>query len=93
MEPDEIFEQMNIDMKKSIDHVFHEFNSLHTGKANPSMVESVTVDVYGSSMKMRDVAAITTPVRSNHGTNQPLLPLKRHSSKQNLASIPSLPES
>ena len=64
MEPDEIFEQMNNDMKKSIDHYdFHEFNSLHTGKANPSMVESwrMTVDVYGSSMKMRDVAAITTP--------------------------------
>ena len=61
MEPDPIFEQMNNDMKKSIDHVIHEFNSLHTGKANPSMVENVTVEVYGSSMKMRDVAAITTP--------------------------------
>ena len=61
MEPDEIFDRMNKDMKRSVDHVIHEFNSLHTGKANPSMVESVSVDVYGSSMKMRDVAAITTP--------------------------------
>ena len=61
MEPDEIFDRMNNDMKRSVDHVIHEFNSLHTGKANPSMVESVSVDVYGSSMKMRDVAAITTP--------------------------------
>jgi len=39
----------------------HEFSTLHTGKANTSMVENVTVDVYGSSMKLRDVAAITTP--------------------------------
>ena len=61
MEPDEIFDRMNNDMKKSVDHVIHEFNSLHTGKANPSMVESVSVGVYGSSMKMRGVAAITTP--------------------------------
>ena len=48
-------------MNKSIDHVTHEFSTLHTGKANPSMVENITVDVYGSSMKLRDVAAITTP--------------------------------
>ena len=61
MEPDEIFDRMNNDMKRSVDHVIHEFNSLHTGKANPSMGESVSVDVYGSSMKMWDVAAITTP--------------------------------
>ncbi|MDA7822373.1 ribosome recycling factor [Opitutales bacterium] len=48
-------------MKKSVDHVLNEFATLHTGKANPSLVEGVTVDVYGSSMKLRDVAAITTP--------------------------------
>ena len=48
-------------MKKSVDHVLSEFATLHTGKANPSMVDGVTVDVYGSSMKLRDVAAITTP--------------------------------
>ncbi|MGA1100454.1 MAG: ribosome recycling factor, partial [Opitutales bacterium] len=48
-------------MKRSVDHVFSEFATLHTGKANPSMVDGVTVDVYGSSMKLRDVAAITTP--------------------------------
>jgi len=48
-------------MQKSVDHVVHEFSTLHTGKANSSMVENINVDVYGSSMKLRDVAAITTP--------------------------------
>ena len=52
---------MEGDMQKSVDHVVHEFSTLHTGKANSSMVETVIVDVYGSSMKLRDVAAITTP--------------------------------
>ena len=61
METEEIFSIMKQDMKKSVEHVTNEFNTLHTGKANTSMVESVTVDVYGSNMKLRDVAAITTP--------------------------------
>lgn len=61
MDTSDIFTKMNQDMNKSIDHVMSEFSSLHTGKANSSMVESITVDVYGSAMKLRDVAAITIP--------------------------------
>ena len=61
METEPIFKKLKEDMNKSVDHVLSEFATLHTGKANPSMVEGVTVDVYGSSMKLRDVAAITTP--------------------------------
>jgi len=61
METASIFEKMNREMNKSIDHVLHEFSTLHTGKANASMVENIIIDVYGSSMKLRDVAAITTP--------------------------------
>lgn len=61
METEPIFKKLNADMKKSVDHVLSEFATLHTGKANPSMVEAVTVDVYGSTMRLRDVAAITTP--------------------------------
>ena len=61
METEPIFKKLKDDMKKSVDHVLSEFATLHTGKANPSMVDGVTVDVYGSSMKLRDVAAITTP--------------------------------
>ena len=61
METEDIFSIMKQDMQRSVEHVNNEFNTLHTGKANSSMVESVTVDVYGSNMKLRDVAAITTP--------------------------------
>lgn len=61
METNQIFDKMDSDMQKSVDHVLHEFSTLHTGKANTSMVENITVDVYGSSMKLRDVSAITTP--------------------------------
>jgi ribosome recycling factor len=61
MDTSQIFSQMTQDTGKSIDHVMNEFKTLHTGKANSSMVENVSVDVYGSAMKLRDIAAITTP--------------------------------
>ncbi len=61
MDPDEVLMTLEEEMQKALDHTAHEFSTLHTGKASPSMVESINVDVYGSQMKIRDVAAITTP--------------------------------
>ncbi len=48
-------------MSKAAQHVEHEFESVHTGKANPGMVENVMVEAYGSTSRLRDIAAITTP--------------------------------
>jgi len=48
-------------MKKAIDHTLHQFGTIQTGKASPSMVESVSVEAYGTTMRLRDCAAITTP--------------------------------
>src|ERR1017187_555456 len=48
-------------MKKAVDHTLHEFSAIHTGKATPSMVEGVMVDAYGTQMRLRDCAAVTTP--------------------------------
>ena len=48
-------------MKKAVDHTLHEFSAIHTGKATPAMVESVMVEAYGSTMRLKECAAITTP--------------------------------
>ncbi len=50
-------------MKKAVDHTTHEFSTLHTGKATPSMVENIQVHVesYGMTQRLKDMAAITTP--------------------------------
>ncbi len=48
-------------MAKAAEYTAHEFDTIHTGKASPSMVENVMVEVYGSSMRLKEVAAITTP--------------------------------
>ena len=61
MNSDSTIAKLQEDLNKSGEHTLHEFATLHTGKANTSMAENVTVDVYGSSMKLRDIAAITTP--------------------------------
>jgi ribosome recycling factor len=48
-------------MSAAAKHTLHEFASIHTGKASPSMVEGVMVEAYGSQMRLRDCAAISTP--------------------------------
>lgn len=48
-------------MQKAVDHTIHEFANIHTGKATPTMVENIMVDAYGSQMRIKDCAAITTP--------------------------------
>jgi ribosome recycling factor len=53
--------EANVKMKKALDFTLHEFSSIHTGKATPVMVEGVMVEAYGSSMRLKECAAITTP--------------------------------
>jgi ribosome recycling factor len=48
-------------MKKTLDHTLHLFGTLRTGKASPTMVEDVMVEAYGSQMRLKECAAITTP--------------------------------
>ena len=48
-------------MDKAVAYVSHEFETVHTGKASPSMVETVMVEAYGTSSRLKDIAAITTP--------------------------------
>ena len=48
-------------MDKSVAYVSHEFETVHTGKASPSMVENVMVEAYGTTSRLKDIAAITTP--------------------------------
>jgi ribosome recycling factor len=53
--------EANAKMKKALEYTLHEFSSIHTGKATPTMVEGVSVEAYGSHMRLKECAAITTP--------------------------------
>lgn len=48
-------------MEKALDFLKTEFSKLRVGRANISMVEGVKVDVYGSAMTLKEVAALATP--------------------------------
>lgn len=62
MDTKAIVREMQAKMKKVIEHTLHEFNTLHTGKACPSMLEGVMVDAYGTGpTPLRNLAAINTP--------------------------------
>jgi ribosome recycling factor len=56
-----IVNELQAKLKKSVDYTLSEFSSLHTGKATPAMVEGVMVEAYGSQMRLKECAAVTTP--------------------------------
>ena len=47
METNAIFNELKNSMNKAVEHTLSEFNNLHTGKASPSMLDSVKVSAYG----------------------------------------------
>jgi ribosome recycling factor len=48
-------------MDKTVQFLQQELSGLRTGKANPALVENVTVDYYGTPTRLRDIANISTP--------------------------------
>jgi ribosome recycling factor len=58
---DDILLEAEEKMIKTEEVVQHEFSSVRTGKASPGLVENILVEVYGSQMRIRELAGITTP--------------------------------
>src|SRR2546430_16319245 len=58
---DDILLEAEDKMQKTEQVVQHEFSGVRTGKASPALVENIMVDVYGSQMRIRELAGITTP--------------------------------
>jgi len=58
---DDILLEAEEKMIKTEEVVQHEFAGVRTGKASPSLVENILVEVYGSQMRIRELAGITTP--------------------------------
>lgn len=60
-EIDIILESTEDQMKASIEHLEKELLKIRAGRANPSMLEGVKVDYYGSITPINQVANINTP--------------------------------
>src|SRR6201999_4253396 len=61
MSRDDILLEAERTMEKSVDYMVHEFSTVRTGKASPALVENIDVQAYGSTMKLKQLALITTP--------------------------------
>ena len=61
MPVDEILFEAEEKMTKTEEVVTREFSGVRTGKASPGLVENVIVEAYGSQMRIRELAGITTP--------------------------------
>ena len=61
MPVDDILLEAEEKMIKTEEVVTNEFAGVRTGKASPSLVENILVEVYGSMMRIRELAGITTP--------------------------------
>jgi len=61
MSRDDILLETEMSMEKSVDYLVHEFSGVRTGKAAPALVENLDVHAYGSTMKLKQLALITTP--------------------------------
>lgn len=81
-------------MSKTEQVVVSEFAGVRTGKASPALVENILVEVYGSQMRIRELAGITTP-EPRTLTIQPwdansLHPIEKAIQKSNLGLTPSV---
>ena len=45
-------------MNASVNHLVHELASIRAGRANPAILDKVTVDYYGSPTPIQQIAAV-----------------------------------
>ena len=94
MTPDDILLEAEDRMIKSEQVVVNGFAGVRTGKASPAFVENVMVEVYGSQMRIRELAGITTPeprmlVITPWDLNS-LHPIEKAIQKANLGLMPAI---
>lgn len=61
MNPANISTQTEESFKSTLEHFNGELNKLRTGRANAAMLDGVTVEVYGTTMPLNQVATVTAP--------------------------------
>ena len=88
-ESEMLLEMTEEGMKESLDHLEKEFRKIRASKANPAMLDGITVEVYGSQMPLNQIANISTPdprtltIQPWDKNNLPLIEKEIINSKQN----------
>ncbi len=91
---DDVLLEAEEKMMKTEEVVQHEFAGVRTGKASPSLVENILVEVYGSQMRMRELAGITAPeprmLMIQPWDASSVQPIEKASQKANLGLNPAV---
>lgn len=58
---DDIMQDAEVRMDKAIDALRRELSTIRTGRASPSLVERLSVEYYGSSTPLNQLAGISVP--------------------------------
>jgi ribosome recycling factor len=65
MSPSDIIDEFLADarerMSKSVESMRHEFGSVRTGRASPALLDRITVEYYGTSTPLKQLATISAP--------------------------------
>ena len=56
-----IIKDTRTSMEKTLESTKREFSTIHAGKASPSMLDTVRVEMYGTMMSMNQVATVSSP--------------------------------
>jgi ribosome recycling factor len=57
----QIMKDTRTSMEKAFEAAKREFSGIHAGKASPSMLETVKVEMYGTMMALNQCATVTAP--------------------------------
>lgn len=60
-EVNDIFDKANTKMEKTISSLKNDYTALRAGRANPHILDKVTVDYYGTPTSLTQMANISTP--------------------------------
>lgn len=61
MDTNGAIQKADADFQKTLQHLREEFGRLQMGRANPALVENISVEVYGVSQPLKAVASISVP--------------------------------
>ncbi len=54
-------QELESNMRKSVDATQRTFNTIRTGRANPSLLDRLSVEYYGAETPLKSLATISTP--------------------------------
>lgn len=61
MNPSQLVQDTKDKLQKALDHYNEELKKIRTGRAHPSMLDSVMVEAYGVQMPLNQVGTVTAP--------------------------------